>query len=837
MDHLPLPNHPRRSLPIVPCLTRQNYDGGDLQNYPERCGWRSRSRKDWYSLFKAPPSDFLAFMQTWRFFAIPAILFSLDNGTPPGIADLTRSVGGKDVIDTSRLPDMTEKFIRENDLIEIKHPKDLESRSLGLLELLSTLRNQIQQHRFSNTATFSRTILVIMASFSIEKGIRKQRAAECECSIDPSRVESLSTFISNCRVNDPLPISIQDSIDVLLGTINSMLLSKFRLPNPSRMNPSLQEIFGSDVNRLVGQVTFGLSPDSSIISDMTNDGWCPSLTSHLRQRFEISAMIFLSNLEKPDSLNHRTCTEERCNFEKVDEKRYHRKHAPQCNSGNCPDVLAEARQMHSILQDDHFPIINATLNGSQASINLSSSGRTKNYVAISHVWSDGLGNPKQNAIPVCQLKALHQMVSNLPIPTPAGSPAPFWLDTICCPVEENDDQIAAIGLMRDTYEKASVVLVLDSSTLSMNMRDMNGDVEICMRILRSRWTTRLWTLQEGALARKLFFQFADGPYDVMEGIKRCQQKDTEDAIAPEILREYLELRVFRIPTMTIEQKLVAVSKALRFRSTSVDVDEPLCLSTLLGLDTRKVMAMSPDKRFQHFWESLVGIPSSILFHDAPRSSRRPHEWAPQSFLKSGTGAPNLSTALSKVDVSTKQAISTSKGLLLEVPIMATAFQWTLPVGDRFYLYALSGNDLDGVWYLITTSMDNERSTQRYSQPSGICSHSSERLRVRPQSTNSSDRLFIALSRISSGISRDSVDGLLMVGSSTRQEVSARPICRVDARRLDRADDRAHLQVLDGQRSQHWKSVDDLHKVASNSDTGNLFFCAGVKPILRQLCIG
>ena len=32
--------------------------------------------------------------------------------------------------------------------------------------------------------------------------------------------------------------------------------------------------------------------------------------------------------------------------------------------------------------------------------------RTSKYIAISHVWIDGLGNTNQNAVPVCQVKRL-----------------------------------------------------------------------------------------------------------------------------------------------------------------------------------------------------------------------------------------------------------------------------------------------------------------------------------------------------------------------------------------------------------------------------------------------
>ena len=45
-----------------------------------------------------------------------------------------------------------------------------------------------------------------------------------------------------------------------------------------------------------------------------------------------------------------------------------------------------------------------------------------------------------------------------------------------------------------------------------------------MRINRSRWLTRLWTFQEAVSARRLVFQFAEGPVDICSFKDAVQQK-------------------------------------------------------------------------------------------------------------------------------------------------------------------------------------------------------------------------------------------------------------------------------------------------------------------------
>lgn len=69
--------------------------------------------------------------------------------------------------------------------------------------------------------------------------------------------------------------------------------------------------------------------------------------------------------------------------------------------------------------------------------------------------------------------------------------------------------------MRDVYTSAERVLVYDaelmSSTAEASYEELN------MRIACSRWIRRLWTVQEAVLAKRLIYQFADGPRMFMTG--------------------------------------------------------------------------------------------------------------------------------------------------------------------------------------------------------------------------------------------------------------------------------------------------------------------------------
>lgn len=141
------------------------------------------------------------------------------------------------------------------------------------------------------------------------------------------------------------------------------------------------------------------------------------------------------------------------------------------------------------------------------------------YIAISHVWSQGLGNRHSNTIWLCQLQRLQQYANRL-VP-PANRPIPIWIDTICVPLEE-DARMEAIKTMDAVYQNALAVLVVDQTLIDFDLasavekckEDESGarlglkgwQIEMLMRIKVSPWAQRLWTYNEAFLAQQLFFQ-------------------------------------------------------------------------------------------------------------------------------------------------------------------------------------------------------------------------------------------------------------------------------------------------------------------------------------------
>ncbi|KAF4633185.1 hypothetical protein G7Y89_g4939 [Cudoniella acicularis] len=138
--------------------------------------------------------------------------------------------------------------------------------------------------------------------------------------------------------------------------------------------------------------------------------------------------------------------------------------------------------------------------------------KDRSYVALSHIWADGLGNPMGNVIHLCQAKKLQQSANDVATqywkarrqPRPEV-PTLWWMDTLCVPATEEGAKTMTINAMGKVYKNAMAVLVLDAEYGGM----AGISLERAVGIAASPWWTRLWTIQEGAFAKEPYFQFRD----------------------------------------------------------------------------------------------------------------------------------------------------------------------------------------------------------------------------------------------------------------------------------------------------------------------------------------
>lgn len=263
---------------------------------------------------------------------------------------------------------------------------------------------------------------------------------------------------------------------------------------------------------------------------MSQEGWCPFKIQHILSSHDYATAYYLSRLfDRSSQLNHGSCTEAECVANNVDMNNYVTKHVhPDCTCSHLPFPEEEMRR---IINAGGIPLVRAkqVAEDKPPVLEVTEMNTATRYIAFSHVWSDGLGNPNANSLPECQVRRLQGYVDNSQPPEESSwvsypafnfdfrrtsyvnAPAKyFWLDTLCIPVgkEYDDLKFRAINQMAAIYSSAYEVLVLDSSFAHTSIQD----AKVCEQIARlevSPWMGRCWTFQEGCLAAVLNFQFSD----------------------------------------------------------------------------------------------------------------------------------------------------------------------------------------------------------------------------------------------------------------------------------------------------------------------------------------
>ncbi|KAJ5348600.1 uncharacterized protein N7506_001853 [Penicillium brevicompactum] len=320
----------------------------------------------------------------------------------------------------------------------------------------------------------------------------------------------------------------------------------------------------------------------------------------------------------------------------------------------------------------------------------------KQYLAISHVWSDGLGNVEGNSLPNCQLKLLYEQARCVlsggeyvpryedgpfgPLHTGAARLAHFagnqvlrkddsvllWIDTLCIP---HQPDVRSMVIQRIPYR----TMILDSEMRQVSASSTSR-LELLLRVLYcSGWMRRLWTLQEGLAAKsRLYVLFSD---------KAVNISTIADELLTKLDRGKLPITQERITTFAIcvwfsyfQHTIEYASKFERFvdfvaspfekrdltkdrliasnwfhvatRATSKTGDRPIILAGILNLDLKEILAVKgSDERMRRFYSQLDGFPQDVLFQPGPRFEEDGMRWAMRvcqydedlGYLSSGAG--------------------------------------------------------------------------------------------------------------------------------------------------------------------------------------------------------
>ena len=581
MDHLPIIKGPvAYAVPKIACLCQPNdYDNQGIAGFPERMGWRIDRMlgpvplNERQSQIKSPA----ALLQSWLYFGLIRDFFQI-GGLNVDLKDFVYDLGGELFITSASLPMHLDK-------LAASAPKMNHDEYLQRQQLIRDLLRQV--------FGFFDNYWDAIYQFG------RWRA---------SLVLSLDSILSI----------------VILGETFKNATAVMWPVEPSPL-----------------QQVYNFRPQNPLQDRLHKLGWCPNESSMLFKELDATGLYLASLLKRPFSrrLQHQKCSEEACSALQTSETDYETAHAETCaDNTTCPPVMIDQEKLSSILHSGSFPIIYVPFgpedNNTPIEVKvLDSKSEYMEYVAISHVWAHGMGNPKENSLPRCQILRLNQLCAKLGARR-LLQPA-FWIDTLCIPVasEHKDARKLAIRRMADTYRQSRRVLVVDADLQQCSKQCRR--TELATRVLCSGWMRRLWTLQEALIAEKtsnaskLDIQFLEGPleFNAIAGKSVRSLYQTEAALKS----------VFSaFPQFSSRDRSFAfLTRALKYRTTSKREDEAVCLGPLLGLDPDDISAIlgedSAEARMKKLYILMGEIPAAVLFNSA-KKLKNDLSWAPASLL-------------------------------------------------------------------------------------------------------------------------------------------------------------------------------------------------------------
>jgi hypothetical protein len=584
----------------------------------------------------------------------------------------------------------------------------LERRILNWEEKLRAQSGSVQNGRSSTEA--------IGLDLLADERFRAERIVTCAIlamnhDIIPAlnRLESSSDIDVWTSVSHAVILSIDILIDLLIGGIRY-------LSNP-------------EVGLLTGDVGPGRLPRRALTAEnrilarsLLRAGRCPSIC----WRFRPSSSNFYALLILPQIVigqDHSKCPSIKCTANNINFNTYETVHTTSCEG--CQHVPVNVDDVVKCIKNGGIPLI-ALVENSKGRLEAKIVERTTKhqYVAISHVWSGGLGNFRSNSLPDCQLRRLGTLLSNLPsqppelfeslVPFPIKHPSVlktfqfpsnilhgahshlFWMDSLCIPVGEDLKLYRkdAIKSMAEIYAAATSILVIDPELQQISLRSNGLDMNSITRYIQcSPWMARSWTLQEGALALEVFLVFKDGTRSARNLLALIRRQIPH---TPILTRQGLDVpwqRILDFESSGFQSYSVSEYKLNRFisawnglctRSTTQREDVPGIFAVLVGLSPKEILSFPMGEGIKAAIKAQELIPLSVLYQSLmPSGSRLGDQWNPPF-----PGLDDINNVTCPLDINCGILQVTNDGFIIKDPgygLVAFMIRGEPPTSKKLYL--------------------------------------------------------------------------------------------------------------------------------------------------------
>lgn len=426
-------------------------------------------------------------------------------------------------------------------------------------------------------------------------------------------------------------------------------------------------------NRLILSPSPGPSLDLIRNHFRSAETWCSPQVDYLCHALSYSALIYLTGFIRMARswIDHNGCNEhDGCVAFNIEIGRdFVTAHAaPDCH---CQHVGAPDEERTRILEHGGIPVLSCKRDDQGVfDLHFVPASPDLKYVAISHLWADGLGNAFGNSLPHCQLErlvqAVHQANHSFKCFT---KDTLLWLDVYCIPAQspklgsqnfyhetpEECHQKAlkhqAIARMGATYAWANFVMVIDRELMRVatrasavpwpgkdaaekNKRVSGPRFANTMAIASlsvSAWNSRCWTYQEHAFAKRSVLLGDDCQLQVGSYLP-------EGVLESNFHHEFLGLAsrqstmgggltahaVSEVSCISYSSNFTRAWNSFHGRNTSQWEDMIAVLANLLDLDATSVLKLHPEGRMKSILGAQSTLPLSLLFVDLTRLGMSSH---------------------------------------------------------------------------------------------------------------------------------------------------------------------------------------------------------------------
>jgi hypothetical protein len=399
------------------------------------------------------------------------------------------------------------------------------------------------------------------------------------------------------------------------------------IPALARLAESLEatRIFALSDNAISRNPGFG-RPYPKEIADrrdlkLHSIGWCAFQIDMMVKTLAQSAVDWIAAMEtRQDPIGHETCTMDACARNNIDATTYQQTHHyPSCG---CQKLYPDVQNIMNILTENMIPLVRLDIANGEPYLSITawSTEFPKDYIAISHVWADGLGGATEKGLNQCQVERLSKLCNSV---NKSKDNTWFWLDSLCIPrVNETIHMKALVGI-RDVYLNAISVLVVDKTIEQCTSTSIE---KLYAHIYLSAWMQRMWTYEEAVLAKRLDFSLKDGIHTYNVGT-RPSMRQTINVVWLSLASE-----LFLLQLKQNQLNVSFIHRAFTYRLTNARDEEFLSISGMLGLDTQLLLGVKGEDRKKLFWLLLKWIPSDVLHLHCPKISAIGFRWAPTTMM-------------------------------------------------------------------------------------------------------------------------------------------------------------------------------------------------------------